>query len=149
MKTAKNSPSLPNYPAALENEPPERVPGLEDLDEQLSYLRLPVMRQRAVELSRQAVQKGWDPLRYLCALVQLETENRRDKSAQKRITQAKFPVVKTMDNFDWTWPSAINRDLIEALFDLRFIERKANVLLFGNPGLGKPTSRAPWATPRL
>src|SRR5882757_6562510 len=81
----------------LTKQTPDRSPDMNELDRQLSYLRLPVIRRHASELSIKAVQKGWDPLRYLATLVDLETEQRRDRSAQKRVTQAKFPVVKTMD----------------------------------------------------
>ncbi len=120
-----------------EDETANGLATLPELSEQLHYLRLPVMRSQAADLSRKAAREGWDPLRYLGTLVGMEAGARRDKSALRRIAMARFPVIKTLESFDWTWPGRINRDLVESLFELRFVDRHANVLLFGNPGLGK------------
>lgn len=56
---------------------------------------------------------------------------------QRRIRMAKFPVIKTMDNFNWSWPKKINRLQIENLFRLKFIEKKSNVIFIGPVGVGK------------
>lgn len=107
------------------------------LEAQLHYLRLPIIRQHALELSRQAATEGWDPLRYLSRLIEMEATARHDKSAQRRVQAARFPILKTLDGFDWNWPKKIPREAIESLLAGRFIERKENVILLGNPGLGK------------
>jgi DNA replication protein DnaC len=107
------------------------------LDAQLLYLRLPAIRRLALELSRQAANEGWDHLRYLTHLIEVEARTRYDKSAQRRVRQARFPVLKNLDTFDWNWPKKIARDAIESFLTLRFLERKENLLFFGNPGLGK------------
>jgi DNA replication protein DnaC len=107
------------------------------LDAQLLYLRLPAIRRLALELSRQAANEGWDHLRYLTHLIEVEARTRYDKSAQRRVRQARFPVLKNLDTFDWNWPKKIARDAIESFLALRFLERKENLLFFGNPGLGK------------
>lgn len=113
------------------------TPDTHQLEQSLLYLKLPIVRQHAVELSRKAAREGWDPLRYLSSLVDLETNHRRDKSAVRRVKNARFPVIKTLDTFDWSWPQKIQRDQIESLLDLRFLQTKSNILFFGNPGLGK------------
>jgi DNA replication protein DnaC len=115
----------------------EAGPDTQTLDAQLVYLRLPVIRRHALEQSRQAAREGWDHLRYLTHLIEQETRSRLDKSAQRRVRQARFPVIKTLDTFDWNWPKKIPREAIENLLSLRFLERKENVLFFSNPGLGK------------
>ena len=58
-------------------------------------------------------------------------------SIQRRVGLARFPVLKTLDQFDWGWPRKINRPQIQNLFRLRFIEDKANVIFISNVGLGK------------
>jgi DNA replication protein DnaC len=50
---------------------------------------------------------------------------------------ARFPVLKTLDQFEWNWPTKINRPQIQNLFRLRFIEEKGNVIFIANVGLGK------------
>ena len=49
----------------------------------------------------------------------------------------RFPVLKSLDQFDWNWPKKINRPQIQNLFRLRFIEDNANVIFISNVGLGK------------
>jgi DNA replication protein DnaC len=112
-------------------------PDTRALEAQLQYLRLPIIRQHALVLSRQAASEGWDPLRYLTRLIEMEAHARHDKSAQRRVGAARFPLLKTLDGFDWNWPKKIPRQAIESLLQGRFIERKENVILLGNPGLGK------------
>lgn len=91
----------------------------------------------SLDLSRQAACEGWDPLRYLSRLIEMEARARHDKAAARRVRSARFPVLKTLDNFDWHWPKKIPRQALESLLEGRFIERKENVLFLGNPGLGK------------
>lgn len=112
-------------------------PDTRALEAQLHYLRLPVVRRHAFELSRQAAREGWDPLRYLSRLIEMEAHARHDKSAARRVRAARFPVLKTLDTFEWNWPTKIPREAIESLLEGSFIKRAENVLLLGNPGLGK------------
>jgi DNA replication protein DnaC len=62
---------------------------------------------------------------------------RKDKSLAQRLRRAKFPMPKTLDQFQWNWPKKINRPQIQNLFRLNFIEQKANVIFLGTVGLGK------------
>jgi DNA replication protein DnaC len=62
---------------------------------------------------------------------------RLDRSIQRKIRLARFPVVKTLEQFQWNWPKKINRMAIQNLFRLKFLEDKANVVLLGGVGLGK------------
>jgi len=50
---------------------------------------------------------------------------------------ARFPVIKTLEQFKWSWPTAINRAAVQNLFRLKFIEDKTNVIILGGVGLGK------------
>ena len=71
------------------------------------------------------------------AHVWLETLERQQRSIQRRIRQARFPVIKTLDPFQWTWPSKINQLQVQNLFRLKFIEDNGNVIFLGGVGLGK------------
>ena len=53
------------------------------------------------------------------------------------IRQARFPVIKTLDQFNWSWPKNINRLQVQNLFRLQFIKDKSNVIFLGGVGLGK------------
>jgi len=108
-----------------------------ELDNNLQYLRLPYMVDNYDELANTAAKNQWDHVRYLTALVEGESNNRRDRATQRRVRQARFPVVKTMDQFQWTWPKKINRQQVQNLFRLKFIEEKSNIIILGGVGLGK------------
>ncbi len=74
---------------------------------------------------------------FLENLVDEETEYRRQKRIENRIKQAKIPVRKSIENFNFNFPDKINAKLIKSLFDLTFINERKNVLLLGPPGVGK------------
>ena len=108
-----------------------------ELDQHLSYLKLPFMAQHYDELAKQAATKQWSHLDYLATLAQGEADWRRDRATQNRIRQARFPVIKTLDQFRWDWPTVINRMQVQNHFSLGFINDKANVIYLGGVGLGK------------
>jgi DNA replication protein DnaC len=88
-------------------------------------------------LADQAATDHWPHTQYLEHLVLGEVNARLDRSIQRKIRLARFPVVKTLEQFQWSWPSKINRMAIQNLFRLKFLEDKANVVLLGGVGLGK------------
>jgi len=116
-----------------ENNPvPERR-----LEQHLKYLKLSFMREHHQDLAKQAARKHWSHIRYLEQLAEQETAQRRDRATERRIRSARFPVVKTLDEFNWSWPKEINRLQVQNLFRLQFIETKSNVIFLGGVGLGK------------
>ena len=74
---------------------------------------------------------------YLEKLADGEAALRRDRSIERRIRLARFPVIKTLDQFNWSWPKKINRLQVQNLFRLKFIKDKSNVIFLGGVGLGK------------
>jgi DNA replication protein DnaC len=109
----------------------------DNLIEQLEYLKLAFVREHFETLAKEAAANHWTPVQYLAALMEGEALARRQRSIQRRIRLARFPVVKTLDAFQWTWPSKINRLQVQNLLRLRFIEERANVIFLGGVGLGK------------
>jgi DNA replication protein DnaC len=108
-----------------------------DLDQTLKYLNLPYMRDHHQELAKQASHSQWPHLDYLEKLAEGEAAFRSDRSTQRRIRSARFPVIKTLDQFDWNWPKKINRLQVQNIFRLKLIENKSNVIFIGGVGLGK------------
>ena len=104
---------------------------------QLATLKLPHLLDHFESLAQQAGAEQWSHVEYLTRLIEGEAHQREDRSIQRRVALARFPVLKTLDQFDWGWPKKINRPQIQNLFRLRFIEEKANVIFISNVGLGK------------
>jgi DNA replication protein DnaC len=73
--------------------------------------------------------------------MQGEADLKRDRATHNRIRQARFPVIKTLDQFRWDWPSRMNQLQVQNNFRLDFIRDKANLIFLGRVGLGKPQPR--------
>jgi DNA replication protein DnaC len=109
----------------------------DDLTKHLTYLKLPYIRENHEAIGQLAARKQWGHVHYLSELIKEEANLRHDRTIQRRIRMARFPVVKTLDQFNWSWPKKINRAQIQNLFRLKFIEDKSNVVFIGGVGLGK------------
>jgi DNA replication protein DnaC len=107
------------------------------LRSQLSALNLPFMLENYQAFAQIAADKHWSHLDYLTELLGGEASARDDRRVQRCIKQARFPVLKTLDQFDWNWPTKINRLLIQNLFHLDFVDKNANVVFISGTGLGK------------
>ena len=105
--------------------------------EQLTALKLVSVQQHYADLATEAAQKQWTHVDYLARLIELEALRRQELSVQRRIAAARFPCVKTLNQFDWSWPKKINRTPIQNLFRLAFLPEKTNVIFIGGVGLGK------------
>lgn len=120
-----------------ENQTGDDPPESDSLTKLLLRLQLPYIRAHYHELAQTAAEQQWGHLEYLQRLIEAEVARREDKSLAQRIRQARFPLTKTLDQFQWSWPKKINRPQIQNLFRLNFIEQKSNAIFLGGVGLGK------------
>ena len=104
---------------------------------QLLYLKLVFMQEQFETLARQAGEQQWTPLEYLGKLIEGEVQRRQDRALERRIKAARFPVIKTLDAFQWQWPKKLNRMQVQQLFQLRFLDNHTNIIFVGGVGLGK------------
>jgi DNA replication protein DnaC len=103
----------------------------------LETLKLSFVREHFESLAQQAAAEQWSHVEFLARLIEGEAHRREQRSIQRRVGLARFPVLKSLDQFDWNWPKKINRPQIQNLFRLRFIEDNANVIFISTVGLGK------------
>jgi DNA replication protein DnaC len=107
------------------------------LTEQLDYLKLPFIKAHHSELAREAGPQNWDHQEYLRRLVDGEFSQRQQRCIERRVKAARFPVLKTLEQFRWDWPKKINRLQVQNLFRLEFVPEKGNVIFLGTVGVGK------------
>jgi DNA replication protein DnaC len=107
------------------------------INRHLEYLKLNFFRDNYEPLAKKAAHKQWDHVHYLGELASAESDMRKDRATQRRIQMARFPQVKTLEQFNWNWPKKINRMQVENLFRLNFIKQQGNVVFLGGVGLGK------------
>ena len=77
-----------------------KTPQESSLEKHLKFLKLPFMREHHQNMAQQAAKKHWSHVHYLEELAEQEAALRRDRATQRRIRLARFPVVKTIDEFD-------------------------------------------------
>lgn len=107
------------------------------LAEHLAYLKLTDIAAQCDSLAADAATKGWTHVEYLRRLLEGECRARQQRAIERRVQAARFPVVKTLDQFRWDWPKKINELQVKNLLRLTFVEKKTNVILMGSVGLGK------------
>src|SRR5499427_2033752 len=107
------------------------------IEQHLAYLKLSFIAAQYAELAHQAAHKAWSHVDYLATLVEGEAHVRRDRATKSRIRLARFPVIKTLGQFRWDWPTRMNRLQVQNHFRLEFIQAQANLIFLGGVGLGK------------
>ena len=70
-------------------------------------------------------------------VIDIEDRERKRRSLERRLTNARIGAFKPIADFDWDWPKRIDRALIEELFSLAFVDDATNVVLVGPNGVGK------------
>jgi DNA replication protein DnaC len=107
------------------------------LEALLKRLKLPAVLKSYQELARQAVEADQTYEGYLLALAETEVQQRDENAHRKRIKIARFPILKTLDQFDFSAIATINKAKVLDLAQGDYIEKKENLILMGNSGTGK------------
>lgn len=107
------------------------------LTQQLKQLYLSFIAEQYQPLADEAARQQWTPVQYLARLMEGETQRRHDRHIVRRLAAARFPVIKTLEQFNWNWPKKVNQAQVQNLFRLAFLKDKASVVFIGGVGLGK------------
>ena len=100
-------------------------------------LKAPRIAERAAPLAKTAVDEGWDHQVYLAAVLAEEVSARETHGGQHRVKAARFPQVKTLDDFDFSFQRSVKRQTMAHLAQLDFLAEAKNVVFLGPPGTGK------------
>jgi DNA replication protein DnaC len=103
----------------------------------LKALKLPTFLREHDKLARQCAAEGVDHTGYLLRLAELELLDRERRLVERRIREAHFPAVKSLDSFDFAALPSLNKLLVLELARCAYIERRENVIALGNSGTGK------------
>ena len=103
----------------------------------LKALKLPTFLREYDKLARQCATDGVDHVRYLLRLAELELIERERRMVERRIKEAKFPAVKSLDSFDFLALPSLNKALVLELARWEYVLRRENVIAVGNSGTGK------------
>jgi len=103
----------------------------------LKLLKLPTMLRDYAAVAAACGQERVDYAGFLLRLAERELLERERKATERRIKEAFFPVIKTIDTFDFTVRPSLNENLVRELLRGEYLEKKENILMVGNPGTGK------------
>ena len=103
----------------------------------LKALKLPTFLREYDKLARQCAAEGVDHTRYLLRLAELELIERERRMIERRIKDAKFPAVKSLDSFDFLALPSLNKALVLELARSEYVNRRENIIAVGNSGAGK------------
>jgi DNA replication protein DnaC len=107
------------------------------LDHYLKQLKLPTMLREHRNIARQCAKDQDDYAAFLLRLCERECLDREQRAAERRLRAAKFPIIKTLDTFDFAAQPGINKPLVLELMRGQYLETQENVFFVGNPGTGK------------
>jgi DNA replication protein DnaC len=103
----------------------------------LKALKLPTFLREYDKVARQCASEGVDHVRYLLRLVELELIDRERRTVERRIKEARFPAVKSLDSFDFQALPSLNKLLALELARSEYVARRENIIALGNSGTGK------------
>ena len=108
------------------------------LKHHLKALRLPTVLAECEKVAQRCAADNADHLAFLLQLTELELLDRERRAAERRLKAARFPTVKTLEDFDFAAQPSLNKVLVAELMRCEFIDRREAVILIGSPGTGKP-----------
>jgi DNA replication protein DnaC len=103
----------------------------------LKALKLPTFLREYDKQARQCAAEGVDHTGYLLRLTELERLDRERRMIERRIREARFPAVKSLDSFEFAAIPSVNKMLVVELARGEYILRRENIIALGNSGTGK------------
>jgi DNA replication protein DnaC len=107
------------------------------LPAQLEQIGLHALAGELDDFLARAAKQRWSPHQILEHLAQTEAAERAHRSLERRLRLSEIKKFKPMADFDWAWPTKIEREVIERALTLDFLPEARNLILVGANGLGK------------
>ena len=107
------------------------------VDAHTAELHLPTIRRRFRSLADEAVREQQTPLAYLAALLEAEVQERAERREHRRLLDARFPLLKRLEDFRFADNPNIPQATIAALADGSWIDDRDSIILIGESGTGK------------
>jgi len=108
-----------------------------ELDNLLDKLRMDHLEAQIDAVCEQAAEKQLDYKTFLVQALSTEWQGRYQKGIEARLKQARFPWLKTLEQFDFEFQPSLDRRQVRELAGMSFVERAHNVIILGPPGVGK------------
>ena len=100
-------------------------------------LKLRHIRNKLDEMNEVALEEEPSYLDFLAYLVQKEVDGREQTQRERRLKAARFPALRTLQDFDFSFQTSVSQQTIWDLAGLEFVKARENLILLGPPGVGK------------
>ena len=100
-------------------------------------LHLPTVRRRFRALQSEALREQQTPLAYLAALLEAEVQERAERRERRRLLDARFPLLKRLEDFRFTDNPKVPQATIATLAEGSWIADRESIILVGESGTGK------------
>jgi DNA replication protein DnaC len=107
------------------------------LEQQLKQLHLTAVRQQYRDQAEAAARANWSYENYLATLIEAEVQRRTRNRRQRRIKEARLPLLKELADFDFAAVPQLNKRKVLTLAEGHYLAQAEPIILVGNPGLGK------------
>jgi len=107
------------------------------LEQGLKRLKLRYIRDALHDINEQALIEEPSYLDFLAYVVSLEVAAREETQREKRLKAARFPALRTLEDFDFSFQTSVSAQTVRDLAALQFVQARENVVLLGPPGVGK------------
>jgi DNA replication protein DnaC len=117
--------------------PATTIHPMNNLVAQLKQIGLRALPANLDDFLARATRARWSPLMLLEQMAQAEAEDRSRRSMERRLRVSGIKSFKPMADYEWDWPTKIERDIVERALTLDFLPEARNLVLVGRNGLGK------------
>ena len=114
------------------------------IEHHLKRLRLPAMVRQYQKLAQESTQQNRSYQDYLLSLLELEVVQREENQQKRRIAQARFPYLRTLDQFDFSAIPSVSHTRVLELAKGEYLSRRENIILVGNMGTARLIAPLPW-----
>lgn len=108
-----------------------------EIQETLKKIKLTWLSANIDDFIARATKTRLSPLQMIEQLAKSEIHNMKQVNLARRTVEAKLGNFRSFDQFDWTWPKELDRDTVEQLLTLSFIDENRNAIFVGPAGVGK------------
>jgi len=100
-------------------------------------LKLPTVKRRFRQLAAEATREQQTPVAYLAALLEAEHQERAERREKRRLIDARFPIIKRLEEFRFAENPKVPQATIAALAECSWIDDRESILFVGESGSGK------------
>jgi DNA replication protein DnaC len=108
-----------------------------DLTHLCRELKAPSLLASVDRIAKRARDETWSYEEFLAACLEREVASRQTHGGEARVKAARFPQIKTLEDFDFSYQRSVRKEVVSHLGALDFVEARDNVIFLGPPGTGK------------